>query len=123
MTEEIRAACREQGMQIPQTIGEVAKVIYESLAECYAKTAEEIEQMTGVKYSSIYIVGGGANADYLNKLTAKATGKCVYAGPTEATAIGNIAVQMMADGVCKSLADARKYIMNSFEVKVYAAPY
>ena len=55
-----------------------------------------------------YIVGGGSNADYLNRLTADVTGKQVYAGPGEATAIGNIAVQMIADGVLKNLQDVYK---------------
>ena len=74
----------------------MAAVIYNSLAKCYAGTAQEIEKLTGKKYSHIHVVGGGANAAYLNELTAKETGMTVYAGPGEATAIGNIASQMIA---------------------------
>lgn len=84
------------GEQVPQTIGELAAVIYHSLAQCYAGTAEEIEALTGKQYPEIHIVGGGANAQYLNRLTAEYTGKTVEAGPTEATALGNLAVQMIA---------------------------
>lgn len=119
MTEEVQKACKESGQQVPEGIAEVASVIYNSLAECYAKTAEEIEALTGKKYTSIHIVGGGANADYLNRLTAKACDKTVYTGPTEATAIGNLAVQMIAAGELASLKDARKCIFDSFEIGVY----
>ena len=90
MTAEVKSACEKAGEQIPQTIGELAAVIYHSLAKYYAKTAEEIEKLTGIDYSRIQIVGGGANAHYLNELTAEYAGKNVYAGPTEATAVGNL---------------------------------
>ena len=87
MTEEVKDYCRRTGQQVPETLGELATVIYTSLAECYAKTAKELEEMTGRTYSRICVVGGGSNAGYLNELTAKATGKEVHAGPGEATAI------------------------------------
>ena len=74
--------------KVPEGIYQVAAVIYNSLAQCYADTVREIEKIEHVTYPCINIVGGGANAAYLNELTAKATGKTVYAGPTEATAIG-----------------------------------
>ncbi|MDE6220034.1 MAG: L-rhamnose isomerase, partial [Lachnospiraceae bacterium] len=113
MTEEVKAACRESGQKEPEGIAEAAAVIYNSLAKCYADARKEIEDMTGKSYGSIHIIGGGANADYLNRLTAKATGNKVLAGPVEATAIGNLAVQMIADGVFSSLEDARKCISES----------
>lgn len=119
MTEEVQAACRESGQQVPEGIAEVASVIYNSLAQCYAKTIKEIEEITGQKYDRIHIVGGGANAEYLNILTAKATGVPVYAGPTEATAIGNLAAQMMSAGELKDLKDARACVYKSFEIKQY----
>ncbi len=119
MTEEVRAACRESGQREPEGIAETAAVIYNSLAKCYADAKTEIETMTGRSYDSIHIIGGGANADYLNRLTAKATGKRVLAGPVEATAVGNLAVQMIADGAFASLADARKCILESFPIKIF----
>ncbi len=119
MTEEVKSACRESGQQVPEGIAEVASVIYNSLAKCYAKTIEELEGITGRKYERIHIVGGGANADYLNKLTAKATGRSVYAGPTEATAIGNLAAQMMAAGVLADLKAARACVLQSFPIMKY----
>ena len=75
--------------------------------------------MSGITYDSIHIVGGGANAAYLNELTAKATGKTVYAGPTEATAIGNLTAQMIAAGELADLQEARKYIFESFEIRKF----
>ena len=119
MTEEVKKACEESGQQIPQTIGELAAVIYHSLAECYAKTVEEIEALTGITYPKIQIVGGGANAQYLNELTAKYTGKDVCAGPTEATAVGNLAAQMIAAGELQDLKAARACIAESFEMNMF----
>ena len=119
MTVEVQKACEESGQQVPQGIAEVACVIYNSLAKCYADTAKEIEGLTGRRYERIHVVGGGANADYLNKLTAKATGKTVYAGPGEATAIGNICAQMIAAGELTDLKDTRQCIAQSFEINQY----
>ncbi len=119
MSEEIKKACEETNQQIPEGIFETAAVIYNSLAKCYADTADEIEEMTGVKYDAIHIVGGGSSADYLNRLTAKASKKKVITGPTEATAIGNVAVQMMASGEIDDLKTARKIILKSFECKEF----
>lgn len=119
MTLEVQAACQEAGMQIPQGIAEVAAVIYNSLAVCYADTIQEIQEITGKHYDSIRIVGGGSNADYLNRLTAKATGLPVYAGPTEATAIGNLAAQMIAKGELADLRAARDCVFASFPIAQY----
>ncbi|MBR5248903.1 MAG: rhamnulokinase [Lachnospiraceae bacterium] len=119
MIKEVQAACAESGQPVPETYGEIASVIYNSLAKCYGDTIEEIQEMTGKKYDSISIVGGGANAEYLNELTAKYTGRTVFAGPTEATAIGNLSVQMMANGELSDLASARDCIFESFAVKTY----
>ena len=119
MTEEVKKACAESGQAVPEDLAEVASVIYNSLAQCYGKTIEEIEALTGKTFDGIHIVGGGSNAEYLNQLTAKATGKTVYAGPTEATAIGNLSGQMIAGGELKDLADARNCIFESFEIKIY----
>ena len=119
MMEAIREMCRKTGQPVPETVGQISAVIYQSLSECYARTADEIEGITGQHYDAINIVGGGSNADYLNRLTAKKTGRTVYAGPGEATAIGNLAVQMIRDGVFGGLKEARKCIFDSFGVKTY----
>lgn len=119
MTQEIQAYCRENHLAVPETAGQIAAVIYNSLAECYRNTIKEIEDITGFDYKKIYIVGGGANADYLNKLVAKYTGKTVYAGPGEATAIGNIMAQLLEGKKFENLVDSRKNIYESFEIAVY----
>lgn len=120
MTEAVRDYCRNTGQQIPDTAGEFACVIYRSLAECYSETAKEIEANTGKKYDSISIIGGGANAAYLNQLTADAAGKTVYAGPTEATAIGNIMAQMIRAGELADLTEARNCVAASTAIREYS---
>lgn len=119
MTEEIQAACRESGQQVPEGIAETASVIYNSLAKCYAGTIREIAGITGQSYDRIHIVGGGSNADYLNRLTAEETGIPVCAGPGEATAVGNLAAQMIAAGDLRDLKDARACVYRSFEIAEY----
>lgn len=119
MTEEVQTVCRESGQQVPEGLAQVASVIYNSLARCYAETIRQIEGITGRKYDKIHIVGGGSNAEYLNRLTAAATGIPVYAGPTEATAIGNIAAQMMATGELADLKAARACVFRSFSITTY----
>jgi len=111
--------CKDHQLPVPVTAGELAAVIYNSLAECYQRTAVELEEMMEKEYLAIYIIGGGANAEYLNEITAQRLKKDVYAGPIEATAIGNITVQMLATGVFSSLLEARKCIHDSFEIKFY----
>ncbi len=122
MIEQVQKFCRETGQKEPKTPGEIAAVVYNSLGECYAKTAKEIEAIMGRSYSRIHVVGGGANASYLNQLTAKYTGKKVHAGPTEATAIGNLTAQMIKAGEFTSVEEARSCIYDSFEITQYE-PY
>lgn len=119
MTEEIKSACFDTGQQIPETPGDTARIIYRSLAKCYAKTATLIERLTGNNYPAINIVGGGAKADYLCRLTHEETGKPVYAGPSEGTAVGNLLIQMISDGVFTDLMDARRVVSESFDIKLY----
>ncbi len=119
MVKEVQKACEESGQQVPQTPWELSRVIYRSLAVCYKQATEEIEAITGKHFDSVNIVGGGSNAVYLNQLTAKETGRAVNAGPGEATAIGNIGAQMLADGVFADLNEFRKCVFESFGVVRY----
>lgn len=119
MTKEIQDYCRRTGQRAPETPGEIARVIYRSLAECYGRTVREIEANTGKIYESIHVIGGGSNAAYLNRLTANATDKTVCAGPGEATAIGNIMAQMIKAGELQGLAEARRCVAESFEIQVF----
>lgn len=121
MTEAVQKFCADSGQEVPHTPGEISAVIYNSLAKCYGDTIEEIEAITGIHYDTIYVVGGGSNAVYLNQLTAKYTGRRVSAGPGEATAIGNVMAQMLYDGTFESLPQARTCVGESFDVKYYDA--
>lgn len=117
MTQAVKDYCARSGQQVPGTAAQLAAVIYRSLADCYRRTKAELEEVTGKIYGEIHIVGGGANADFLNQLTADAAGCPVFAGPVEATAIGNLAAQMIRAGVYGSLREAREGIFKSFEIR------
>ena len=117
MMDEIKAYCKRTDQAVPNTHGEIAAVIYNSLAKCYAETMDEIENLTGQNFEAIHIVGGGSMASYLNELTAKYTKKTVFAGPEEATAIGNIISQMLYNKVFDDIEDARECVRKSFEIR------
>ena len=111
--------CRETGQFVPQTKGEIVRCILESLAMRYRYTVECIDEMCGEKIPAINIVGGGTKEEQLSQFAATACGRPVYAGPVEATAIGNIAAQAIALGAIKDMWEAREIIANSFEIKEY----
>ena len=92
------------------SVGEMAYTIYHNLARYYDLALKELEAVTGEKYETLNIIGGGSKDKYLNALTAEATGLEVFAGPTEGTAIGNLIVQMIAGGEFSDLEEARKAI-------------
>lgn len=117
MIQAVKDHCRDHDQPVPETIGQVLKCVYRSLAVCYRDAIRELEELTGKHYTAIHIVGGGSQADYLNRLTAEATGLPVYAGPTEGTALGNLMAQMIYSGTFDSLASARGAIEKSFEIK------
>ena len=117
MVYEIREACRECGQDEPQSLGDLARCIFRSLAFSYAQTKESLHDLTGTNYDCVNIIGGGSQNDYLNLLTSEACGLPVFAGPTEGTALGNITSQMIASGVLPDLEAARKIIRNSFGIR------
>lgn len=117
MIEEVRSACGESGQDVPQTAGELALTVYDSLAADYARAVRELESLTGTAYTSINIVGGGSSNQYLNQATADACGLPVLAGPTEGTALGNLMVQLIASGELADLAATRAMVRRSFDVR------
>jgi len=119
MPSRIREFCKKTGQHVPESIGEVVRCIFESLVLCYRQTIESIEHMTGKHYNSINIVGGGTKEAILCQYAADASNRVVYAGPVEATAIGNISMQAISSGEIKDVAEAREVVRNSFEIKVY----
>jgi rhamnulokinase len=94
MKEAIRNYLLEKGKALPEKDADYFNSAYHSLGYCYDIAIKDLENNTGRTYPEIYIVGGGAKNDYLNALTEKYTGKKVVALPIEATAIGNLKVQM-----------------------------
>lgn len=120
MPERIRRYCEKTGQYVPQTKGEIIRCIGESLAFKYRNTIEGIEAVTGKKYNSVNIVGGGVQDKPVCQFTANACGIAVNAGPIEATAIGNIAVLAIASGAVKDIAESRQLIKDNFEVNEYA---
>ena len=114
MVVAISEVCRQTGQPEPSTPPAFARAILESLAFKYRSVIESLEDLTGVRYKYLRIVGGGSRNVLLNHLVADATGRPVIAGPIEATALGNIAMQMLATGAVGSLADAREIIEASF---------
>ncbi len=119
MVEAIKQYCKKTGQPVPETVGELASVVYRSLAQSYGETVSGLEKIAGRTYDSIHIIGGGSNAAYLNQLTANATGKTVYAGPGEATAIGNLLAQMIHTEELADLKSARQCVRDSFEIKTF----
>ena len=119
MPERIRDYCRKNGQYVPQTKGEIVRCIFDSLALAYKRTLSQIEELQNKRTQKIHVVGGGTKESMLCQLTADACGVPVYAGPVEATALGNIAVQLMALKEISSLGEAREIIANSFELVCY----
>ena len=104
---------------MPQTRGEIMRCIYQSIAMKYKLNYENLCQLTGIRYANIHMLGGGIKDTLLCQMTADATGTTVLAGPTEATVMGNIAVQMIALGEVKDLGAARQGIGASVPLKTY----
>lgn len=98
------------------TVGQMAYCIFNSLAVDYDKSLKALESMTGEKYQTLNIIGGGSKNQLLNKLTKEKTGKKIIAGPTEGTALGNLIIQMVSAGEIESVKEGRKLISNSFDV-------
>jgi len=113
MPERIRRFCKKTGQAVPQTVAEVVCCINQSLAMKYRYTLEQIETCLFKKYEKIYMIGGGIQSRLLCQMTANASGCIVQAGPIEATALGNIAVQLIAAGEIKDLKEARRMIQKS----------
>lgn len=117
--QRIKDYCKKTGQRVPETDGEVVRCIYESLALKYKHTFDSLKDCTGSDFKAIHMVGGGTKDGFLCQMTADATATPVIAGPIEATAAGNVAVQLIAAGEIKDLKEARKIIANSFDVVKY----
>lgn len=119
MMEELQDYCRETDQHVPVSIGELSLTVFHNLAIAYREALEELEALTGESIQTLHIVGGGSQNKVLNQLTADYSGLQVVAGPTEATALGNVIVQMIAAGELDSLDAGRQLIRNSFPVETF----
>jgi rhamnulokinase len=119
MSKRVREYCRESAQPIPETQAAVARCILESLALKYRFVLEQLESVTDTKMPRLHVVGGGIQNELLCQWTANACGRTVVAGPVEATALGNIAVQMIAARELRDLKQARELIARSFGMKWY----
>ncbi|MBR5239539.1 MAG: rhamnulokinase [Clostridia bacterium] len=116
----IKEYCKNTNQYVPERRGEVMRCIYESLALKYRYAFENIQDVTGKKYEVIHIVGGGTKDNLLCQMTANSCGVDVVAGPIEATALGNVAAQLIAGGDIKDLKEARQIIKNSETTTTYS---
>ena len=119
MPDRIKTYCQETGQKVPESPAEITRGIIESLADKYTKTIKMIEEITGKSIKEIYIIGGGSRNSLLCKMVANTTGLSVFAGPVEATAIGNLMIQAKSMGQIKSIAEGRKIIKKFFDIKKY----
>lgn len=119
MPQAIRAWCVAHGVPSPADNAAMMRLIFDSLAAKYADVLGKLQQLAPFEIECLYVIGGGAQNDLLNRMTADAIGIPVVAGPVEATTLGNIMIQARAAGVVSSLDEMRRYIRSSIETKTY----
>ncbi len=119
LPERVREYCRKTGQYVPETVGEIMRCIYESLALKYRLTFDGIMECTGKNYDRIHVMGGGTKDKLLLNMTAQSCNVPVYGGPIEATALGNIAIQLMSVGAIADIKEARKIIAKGENLKLY----
>ena len=115
----VKEYCEKTGQYVPQTVGEIIRCIYESLALKYRLTFDGIMECTGKTYDRIHVMGGGTKDKLLLQMTAQSCNVNVYGGPIEATALGNVAIQLMSTGAIKDIKEARKIIAKGENLKLY----
>lgn len=117
--ERVRDFCCKTGQYVPETVGEIMRCIYESLAMKYRLTFEKLRECTERDYPVIHVIGGGTKDGLLCQMTANSCDRTVKAGPIEATVMGNVAVQLMSDGSVENIGQARKIVADSSELKTF----
>ena len=117
--ERVREYCRKTNQPVPESVGEVMRCIYESLAMKYRLTLDNLEDCTGKAYPAIHVIGGGTKDTLLCQMTASSCNRKVVAGPIEATVLGNICVQLLACGAIENVTEARKIVRESENTAEY----
>ncbi len=119
MDDAIRAYCRRHSIAEPRDDAAMMRLIFDSLAAKYGEVLARLQKVAPFEIEALHVIGGGARNDLLNRLTAEATGIKVIAGPSEATALGNLMIQARTAGLVDSLADMRRCVRQSSELKIY----
>ena len=119
LPQRVQDYCAQTGQYVPQTVGEIMRCIYESLAMKYRQTLEKISDCTGKTYTVLHVIGGGTKDTLLCQMTANACDLPVKAGPIEATVLGNIAVQLIARGAIRDIGEARRILAHSEALRTY----
>ena len=119
MREAISAYCRNTGQAVPEGVGQMARCVFESLALKYRHVIRLLGKVTGRSINRIHIVGGGSKNALLCRMTSEACNLPVYAGPSEATAIGNLLVQAISCGLLKNIEEGRRLVGESFRPVEY----
>ncbi len=119
MIESIQQYCRNTGQPVPQTIGQIARCVYESLALKYRWAFERLEEIKGQRIDTLHIVGGGVQNKLLNQMAADSINRKVVAGPIECAAMGNLLAQAIALGDIKDVTELRNVVSNSEQLEVY----
>jgi rhamnulokinase len=115
----IREFARDTGQPEPEEVGHFVRAIFESLALAYHHALVQIREISSMPLRRVHVIGGGSRNELLCQLTADATGLPVHAGPAEATAVGNLLVQAMADRRIASLDELRQVVRDSFPVEIF----
>ena len=119
MEQAIREYCRTTGQPVPEQRGQIVRCIFESLALRYRQVLENLRALSPRPIETLHVIGGGSRNDLLNQFTANAIGIPVVAGPSEATAIGNVMIQAMTVGEATDVAGMRQLISRSIPLKTY----
>lgn len=119
MIGRIQRYCEETNQYVPQSIGQIARIVFESLAMCYKRAFDVLQTLYGKKIEVLHILGGGSQNELLNQLTANAVRRPVISGPVEATAIGNLMMQLMATGAVKTHEERMQVVKESFDCKTF----
>jgi rhamnulokinase len=119
MPSRIQKYCADTNQHVPQTKGQIIRVALESIALKYRLVLARLEELSGKHLDPLHIIGGGTKNKLLNQFTADSIGRTVITGPVEATAIGNILMQVIGMKHLSSLAEAREVVRASFEPEIY----
>ena len=120
MEQAIRTYCADHRQPVPETRGQVVRCIFESLALRYRQVLDDLRELSPRPVEVLHVIGGGSRNELLNQWTANALGIPVVAGPSEATAIGNVMIQALAAGTASDVASMRQLINHSIPLKTFA---